>query len=46
MRALEMNAMFAQAPNFNLPLSGWDVSQVIDLQEMFASSAFAQDISN
>ena len=44
--ALEMNAMFAQTPNFNSPLSGWDVSQVISIEEMFKESAFAQDISH
>ena len=39
-----MFLMFAQS-DFNQDISGWDVSNVIDMSGMFSGSAFNQDLS-
>jgi hypothetical protein len=37
--------MFTES-SFNQPIGDWDVSEVIDMTEMFSLSKFNQDISN
>ena len=41
-----MHGMFIEALNFNVDLSGWDVSNVWDLGRMFESCPFNQDIGS
>ena len=42
-----MQFMFTVARDFNQDISGWDVSNVIDMSEMFSAAySFNQDISS
>ena len=41
-----MYRMFAYNTAFNQDLSNWDVSNVTDMQVMFANSTFNRDLSN
>jgi surface protein len=42
----DMSLMFVQNINFNHPLSGWNVSSVIDMSWMFGQSSFNQPIGD
>jgi Mycoplasma protein of unknown function, DUF285 len=41
----KMDSMFARAFAFNADVSTWDVSRVIDLDNLFAGCLFNQDLS-